>query len=131
MISDNRTKPKSWLVRFLAHYYFLRAVERLGPWWSFVTAFQRSRIRKYGHAVTMPSEGLVWINSDGTARELTDAERRYVDTDFLPFDGASPYIKSHYSQRTKLGDIKGFLPRKEVPDSIPINPVSELNTKSQ
>ena len=131
MISDNRTKPKSWLVRFRAHYYFLRAVERSGRWRSLVTAFRRSRMRNYGRAAAMPSEALIWVNSDGTARELTDAEKRYVDADFSPFDGARPYIKSHYSQRTKLGDIKGFLHRKEVPDGIPINPASELNARSQ
>lgn len=36
-----------------------------------------------------PSEALV--NDDGSARELTDAEREYVDTEFAPFDGARPY----------------------------------------
>lgn len=86
-------------------------------------AFQRSRRRHYEHVVAKPSEALIWVNSDGTARELTDVEKRYVDTDFSPFDGARPYIKSHYSQRTKIGDIKGFLHRKEVPDGIPISPV--------
>jgi hypothetical protein len=72
--------------------------------------------------VPKPSEALIWVNSDGTARELTDVEKRYVDTDFSPFDGARPYIKSHYSQRTALGEIRGYLPRTEVPEGMPINP---------
>jgi hypothetical protein len=35
-----------------------------------------------------PSEILVWINNDGSARELTGADKKYVDSDFSPFDGA-------------------------------------------
>ncbi len=85
-------------------------------------AFERSRGHHYGRAVPKPSEALIWINSDGTARELTDDQKRYVDTEFSPFDGARPYIKSHYSQRTKLGDIKGFLHRKEVPNGVLTDP---------
>ena len=96
-----------------------------------MTAFQRSRRRNYGHAVAKPSEALIWINSDGTARELTDAQKRYVDTDFLPFDGARPYIKSHYSQRTKLGEIKGFLHRKEAPERVPIKPAPSEHEAQQ
>jgi hypothetical protein len=65
---------------------------------------------------------LVYINEDGSARELTEAEKRYVDTEFSPFDGARPYIKSHYSQRTPLGEIKGYLLRSEVPDRVAIAP---------
>jgi hypothetical protein len=68
------------------------------------------------------SEVLVYINEDGSARELTEADRKYVDTEFSPFDGARPYIKSRYSQRTALGEIRGYLPRTEVPDGMPINP---------
>ena len=46
-----------------------------------------------------PSEVLVFIDNDGSARELTDAEKTYVDADFSPFDGARPYVKSRYGQR--------------------------------
>jgi hypothetical protein len=68
------------------------------------------------------SEVLVHINDDGSIRELTEAEKKYVDTEFSPFDGARPYIKLHYSQRTALGEIRGYLPRTEVPEGIAINP---------
>lgn len=67
------------------------------------------------------SEVLIYINEDGSARELTQADKKYVDTEFSPLDGARPYIKSHYSQRTALGEIRGYLPRTEVPDGMPIN----------
>lgn len=69
-----------------------------------------------------PSEALVWINVDGSARELTHAEKKYVDTEFSPFDGARPYIKSRYEQRNEWGDLKGYLQRKELPDGLPIDP---------
>ncbi len=68
------------------------------------------------------SKVLVYINEDGSARELTEVDKRYVDTEFSPLDGARPYIKSHYSQRTALGEIRGYLPRSEVPEHVPINP---------
>ena len=43
-----------------------------------------------------PSELLVWINNDGSARELTDADKKHVDAEFSPFDGARPHVKSTY-----------------------------------
>jgi hypothetical protein len=56
-----------------------------------------------------PSEVLVWINADGSARELTDAEKKYVDAEFSPFDGARPFIKSHYEQRNGWGKTQRLL----------------------
>ena len=73
-------------------------------------------------AMPNASKVLVYINDDGSARELTEADKKYVDTEFSPLDGARPYIKSHYSKRTALGEIRGYLPRTEVPEGVPINP---------
>ncbi|HKX06691.1 MAG TPA: hypothetical protein VJN67_00790 [Stellaceae bacterium] len=73
-------------------------------------------------AAPKPSEVLIYIEADGSARELSDAEKTYVDTDFLPFDGARPHIKSSYEQRNGWGEIKGFLHRKELPPNMPVNP---------
>ena len=67
-----------------------------------------------------PSELLIRIEVDGSARELTDAEKAHVDTEFSPFDGARPYVKPRYEQRNGWGELSGFLLRKEVPDGIPI-----------
>jgi hypothetical protein len=69
-----------------------------------------------------PSEVLVFIDNDGSARELTDAENTYVDADFSPFDGARPYIKSRYDQRNALGELRGYLPRSLLPHGTPIKP---------
>ena len=67
-------------------------------------------------------EVLVYVNEDGSVRELTEADKKYVDTEFSPLDGARPYVKSRYSQRTALGGIRGYLPRTEVPAGMPIDP---------
>jgi hypothetical protein len=69
-----------------------------------------------------PSDVLIWINADGSARELTDDEKKYVDTEFSPFDGARPHIKSHYEQRNGWGELSGYLQRKELPDGMPVHP---------
>lgn len=69
-----------------------------------------------------PSEALIWIDVDGSARELTDAEKGYVDTEFSPFDGARPYIKAQYRDRNGWGELSGYLLRTELPDSVPISP---------
>ena len=43
----------------------------------------------------MPNaDALVYVNEDGSVRELTEAERAHVETEFSPLDGARPYIKS-------------------------------------
>ena len=69
-----------------------------------------------------PSEVLVYIDADGSARELSEAEKNYVDAEFSPFDGARPYIKSRYWERTACSALRGYLHRQEVPIGIPIGP---------
>ena len=72
-----------------------------------------------------PSEALIRINEDGSARQLTAAEKRYVDTEFSPFDGARPYIKATYEHRNGWGEIAGFLHRDKLPADVAIQPVSD------
>ena len=67
------------------------------------------------------SRVLVYIENDGTARELSEADKKYVDTPFSPFDGARPYVKQSYEQRNGWGELRGYLPRDQVPAGIPIN----------
>jgi hypothetical protein len=73
------------------------------------------------------ADALVHVNEDGSVRELTEAERTYVATEFSPLDGARPYIKSRYSDRTAWG-IQGYLPRAEVPDGVSIDPPPPQDT---
>lgn len=71
------------------------------------------------------------IENDGSARELTEAEKRYVDTEFSPFDGARPYLKSCCWQQNAWGELRGYLHRKEVPDGVPIDPAPTEGTPQQ
>jgi hypothetical protein len=116
------TKPQPFWVRFRAHYYLARQVKRLSPWQAFVIAFGAAQKGNYGRAAPKPSEVLVRIGVDGLVWELTDTEKKYVDTEFSPFDGARPYIKSEYRQRTAIGALDGFIDREKLPDGIPVNP---------
>jgi hypothetical protein len=71
-------------------------------------------------------DALVYVNEDGSVRELTEAEKKYVDTEFSPLDGARPYVKSRYLDRTAWG-IQGYLPRTQVPDGVRIQPAPPQN----
>ncbi len=62
----------------------------------------------------------VYVEIDGTVRELDNDEIEYLGTDFDPSDGARPYIKSSYEQLTPDKKILGFLHRSEVPKEIEI-----------
>jgi hypothetical protein len=66
----------------------------------------------------------VYVNQDGTVRELSEDERRYLSQGFSPSDGARPYIKLFYRSRDGWGSRSGFLPRKRVPSRITIEPVN-------
>jgi len=69
---------------------------------------------------------LVYVNEDGSVRELTEAEKKYVDAEFSPLDGARPYVKSRYTDRTAWG-LRGYLPRTQVPYGTSIHPAPSQN----
>ena len=119
------TRPRPYWVRLRAHYYLARRLKRLSPWPAFKSALNAARLRNYGRVGPRPSDVLVRIDVDGSVWELTDAEKRYVDTEFSPFDGARPYIKSDYRRRTASGAVNGFIERKKVPDGVLVNPASD------
>jgi len=80
----------------------------------------RSVIRYY-HA--MPDADLypyIYVNADGTAREVHAGERTYLETEFQGGDGAMPYIKDTYDERNGWGDLNGYLKRAQLPAGIPI-----------
>jgi hypothetical protein len=60
----------------------------------------------------------IFVNSDGTARELHASEREYLETRFPPADGGRPYIKFRYSRRDGWGDLAGFMERSRLPDGM-------------
>src|SRR4051812_1316438 len=64
----------------------------------------------------------VYVEDDGSTRELDDEERDYLATPFHPNDGARPYVKRRYKALTPDGRIGGFLPRGEVPLTAKVRP---------
>jgi hypothetical protein len=68
----------------------------------------------------------VFIEDDGTVRELTQQERKFLGTAFHPADSGRPYIKSRYGSRTPDGRISGFLPRGLRPRAVQINVLAVL-----
>jgi hypothetical protein len=63
----------------------------------------------------------IYVNADGTARELHAGERRYLETEFSGGDGARPYIKSSYPARDGWGEIAGYLKRSKLPSGTPVH----------
>jgi hypothetical protein len=63
----------------------------------------------------------VYVNADGTARELHASEQKYLETEFKGGDGAAPYVKSSYEERDGWGELTGYLERSLLPDGIPID----------
>lgn len=59
----------------------------------------------------------VYVNDDGSVRELHQEERIYLETPFHPADGARPYIKSSYNQKDGWGNLAGFCRRSKIPSN--------------
>lgn len=62
----------------------------------------------------------VYVEKDGTVRELDNDEIKYLETEFEPSDGARPYMKSSYDQLTPDKKVLGFLHRSKVPKGMEI-----------
>ncbi|MCE3225608.1 MAG: hypothetical protein K0S32_159 [Bacteroidetes bacterium] len=61
----------------------------------------------------------VYIEKDGTVRELNGNEEDFLNQPFFPGDPNKPYIKRNYDDRLN-GDISGFILRERVPATIKI-----------
>src|SRR5215472_8112306 len=51
-----------------------------------------------------PSEVLIWINDDGSARELSEPDKKYVDTEFSPWTRLSAISRAHSSRWASKAD---------------------------
>ena len=81
----------------------------------YVRHFMPLRPKEQGYAY-------VYVEEDGTVRELDEEERDYLKTEFYGADGDRPYIKSRYNQLTSDKKIWGYLPRHRLPRKIKIKP---------
>ncbi len=75
--------------------------------------------------LTFPGYEFVFVNEDGTAREVSLSERLYLQTKYLGGDGDRPYIKTKYGERTPNGKISGFCYRRKLPKTVNIELPSE------
>jgi len=88
----------------------------------------RSRVDPYPY---------VYVNADGSARELHPDERDYLESALQPGDGGRPYVKRNYSQKNGWGEVAGFLRRSHLPNEIVIqvapaeNPSKPLTRSDQ
>jgi|SRR5579862_7036449 len=64
----------------------------------------------------------VYVEDDGSARELTATERDYLNTEFQGADGARPYIKYRYASLTPDRRLRGFLLRRKLPRHMDVKP---------
>lgn len=64
----------------------------------------------------------VYVEVDGSARELRTDERAYLETEFEGADGARPYIKTKYEQLDGWGKLSGYLYRSELPAGLSVKP---------
>jgi hypothetical protein len=63
----------------------------------------------------------VYIDEDGSARELNAEEEEYVTTAIFPNDDADLYIKTQYDSLTPEGRFGGYLRRRELPPWISVD----------
>ena len=85
----------------------------LWGWWSFLVRSRRPKEQGFRY---------VYVNPDGSARELSADEQEYLNTKFEGSDGARPYIKLRYGSLTPDGRINGYLERRQLPGRIEIEP---------
>lgn len=57
----------------------------------------------------------VHVENDGSVRELDKEEREYLEQEFHPNDGARPFIKTNYWEKTPDKKLHGFLKKSRVP----------------
>jgi hypothetical protein len=62
----------------------------------------------------------VYVDADGSLRELHSSERAYLQEPFLVFDGARPYVKTNYRSVDGGGSKQGFCLRSLVPKNLPV-----------
>lgn len=67
--------------------------------------------------------GLVYVNQDGSMRELSPKEQAYTSEEFENYDSGRPYIKSNYKSVDGWGSQSGFMERRRVPKGLVVLPV--------
>jgi len=69
----------------------------------------------------------IYVNADGSARELHPSERKFLETPFHPADGGRQYIKDSYSKKDGWGGVAGVLKRSKLPRGTQVHPAPGEN----
>ena len=62
----------------------------------------------------------VYMEKDGSARELHPDERKSLEEEFEGGDGNRPYVKKHHDSRDGWGSLAGFCRRDALPASLSV-----------
>ena len=62
----------------------------------------------------------VYIEENGSVRELHLREHRFFEMPMYPTDGSRPYIKSSYNYRNRFGSFSGYCLRTRIPSHLEI-----------
>lgn len=89
----------------------------VAAWVARVVWRQRSR------RAAEPGFEYVYVNQDGSVRELSPKEQVYLSTPFHGADGGRPYVKSRYDSKDGWGSLSGFVERRRVPSTLVIRGV--------
>ncbi|WJR77724.1 hypothetical protein [Bradyrhizobium sp. NP1] len=84
-----------------------------GVLWALLRANSAARVD--GKEASTFANKFVYVNDDGSVRELTADEKTYLNTRFHPIDGARPYVKGSYRQKSPDGRISGYLLKRRLP----------------
>jgi hypothetical protein len=85
-------------------------------WWGIWSARTRKEKANGSYALRF-----VYVEEDGSARELSADEREHLNTEFEGADGNRPYVKCRYRELAPDGKISGYLSRRRLPGSIHVN----------
>jgi len=67
-----------------------------------------------------PGYDFVFVENDGTVRELNFAEVEFLERPFITDNPARPKIKRRYDEKNENGGLAGFIKRTRVPKQINI-----------
>jgi len=67
----------------------------------------------------------VYVNKDGSVRELHASERAELETPYSPLDSGQPYVKHTYDQKNGMNSLDGFCPRAKIAKHIRILPAPQ------
>ena len=89
--------------------------------------FRRKKSRPLSAVIVSEDEAktvpypFVFVEDDGTVRELHAGERKHLEAPFHPADGSRPHVKNSFEQKNTVGSMKGYCLRSKIPSHLVIH----------